>query len=74
MEKADSPLTNKALDPEPPIASFLNSVLIGGGPVGGRKSVGAKDQLFDWVRRNENVPSWSGEDCVAIGKLPFRRI
>jgi hypothetical protein len=27
------PSDNKALDAEPPIASYLNSMLIGGGPV-----------------------------------------
>ena len=40
-------------------------------PVGGRKSVGAEQQLYERVRRNRYLSKWSGEPRVGIGKYPL---
>jgi hypothetical protein len=49
-------MDNKALDAEPPIASFLRSMLIGGGPV--IASV-IQVQSSD-VRNHQHIPSLDG--------------
>ena len=46
---AGNPPTNNALDAEPPIASFMKSMLIGGGPV--NADVLLDDGIGGWLAR-----------------------